>query len=178
YQSNQDSTDHILSAGFTTTFSPRLKWVLQGGAEARILNNTTTEGAASHYLGPFLETDVQYAFKPGSALVGSIRYGTEPSGVSGISIRQTLRGSLALQYSFAGRLGTDLGISYEHDHYDQPGSANDFSQEFYTASVGLRYQFNPAFALTARYEYSAVKSEVETDEYTRGVSTLGLEVIF
>ncbi|MDD5199127.1 MAG: hypothetical protein PHC88_04930, partial [Terrimicrobiaceae bacterium] len=42
YQSNQDSTDHILSAGFTTTFSPRLKWVLQGGAEARILNNTTT----------------------------------------------------------------------------------------------------------------------------------------
>jgi predicted porin len=175
---NQDSTGQILTFGFGASFTPKLRWNFQAGAEARMLNNTTQPDSPSSYIGPFVESDLTYGFAPGSSLVGTLRYGTEPSGAAGISIRQTLRGSLSLQYAFAGRLSGDATLSYEHDSYDQPGEINDFTQEYYTGSLGLRYQFNPALALTVRYEYSTVKSEIEADGYTRGISTLGLQIIF
>jgi predicted porin len=174
----QNSDGHILTVGFVASINPRLKWTLQGGAEARLLSGSTTANAPSQYIGPFLESDLEYDFSPNSSLVGTLRYGTEPSGSAGISIRQTLRGSLSLHYAFTGRLGSDLGISYEHDRYDQPGTTNDFTQEYYTAFLGLRYQLNPAFAVSARYDYSKVTSQQAFDGYTRGVTSLGLEIIF
>jgi predicted porin len=175
---DQDSTGQILTFGFGASFAPKFQWNFQAGAEARMLNNTTTPDSPSSYIGPFVESDLSYGFAPGSTLVGTLRYGTEPSGSAGISIRQTLRGSLSLQYAFAARLSGNVAISYEHDHYDQPGDTNDFSQEYYTASLGLTYQFNPALALTAGYSYSTVQSDIEADGYTRGITTLGLQIIF
>jgi hypothetical protein len=175
---DQDSQGQVFTLGFTANFSPKLKWTLQAGAEMRMLNNTNSADAPSQYTGPFLETDVTYDFTPSSSFVARMRYGTEPSGSAGISIRETLRGSLGLHYAFSGRLSTDVGISYQHDRYDQPGDINDFTQEYCTASVSLRYQFNPAFAVTAGYNYSAVQSEDEVNDYTRGITTLGLEIIF
>ncbi len=178
YEAEQDSTGQIFSLGFTANFSPKLKWTFLAGAEARTLNNTSQPGATSNYLGPFLETDAEYGFAPNSSLIGSLRYGTEPSGTAGISVRETLRGALTLRYAFSGRLMTDATISYEHDNYDQPGETNDFAQEYYTGSLGLSYQFNPALALTLRYEYSSVKAEDEINSYTRDITSLGLEIIF
>lgn len=178
YETNQNSVGHVLTVGFVTSFSPRLKWDFQAGAEARQLTDTGPQSGTSLYLGPFVETNVRYLLGPASSVTANMRYGTEPSGVSGISIRQTLRGGVSLTRAFGGRFVCDVGISYEHDNYDQPGDINDFTQEFYTAGVGLRYNFNPAFALKARYDYSAVRSEVESSEYARGISTLGLEIIF
>ncbi len=178
YETQQDSVGHVLTVGFTTSFTSRFKWEFKAGAEARQLNDTDTQSGTSLYLGPFVETNMQYLLGPASAVNANLRYGTEPSGVSGISIRQTLRGGLNVTRAFGGRFVCDLGISYEHDTFDQPGDANDYTQEYYTAGVGLRYNFNPAFALTARYDYTALRSEIESSEYTRGISTLGLEIIF
>jgi|GEM_PF-6465368 len=175
--SSMDSIGNILTVGFVTAFTQKFKWTLRAGAENRDLQNPSP-GAVNNYFGPFLETNVEYDISPGSSLVGSIRYGTEPSGLSGVSISQTLRGSLDFNYSFAGRLSCALGVAYEHDHYDSPGTVNDFSQAFYSGYIGLRYQFNPALALTARYEYTSLSSQISLNNYTRDVSTLGLELNF
>jgi len=177
HESTMNSVGHILTFGFMTTLTPKFKWTFQAGAEERSFSDPLPE-ATSSYLGPFLETSLEYGFSPGSSLVGSLRYGTEPSGIGGISISQTLRGSLACNYSFSGRLSCSAGIAFEHDHYDQPGSINDYSQVFYSGYLGLRYQFNPNFALTARYEYSAVDSEQNINNYTRAITTMGLELLF
>jgi hypothetical protein len=177
YEADQDSTGHILTVGFITSITPKLKWTLQGGVEARQLQNET-QGGSSEYLGPFLETDLAYTFAPNSSLVGTLRYGTEPSGVAGISVRETLRGSLGIAYAFTGRLTGSLSLSYQHDNYDQPGDQSDFAQQFTTASVGLAFRINPAISVNANYTRSAVQSDFEADEYTRGVTTLGLEIIF
>lgn len=178
YESDQNSTGHIYTVGFVALFSPKFRWTLQGGAEARVLENATQGDAAENYVGPFLETDVSYEFRPGSSLSASLRYGTEPSGVAGISIRETLRGTLAMRYAFTPRLVGDVALSYQHDNFDQPGNTADFTQTFYTASLGLRFQLNPALAATAGYSYSAVQSENSFDEYTRNITTVGLEIIF
>jgi len=175
--SSSDSIGNILTVGFVTTFSPKFKWTFRAGAETRDLLNPSP-GTLNNYIGPFMETNIEYDFSPASSLVASLRYGTEPSSLSGATITQTLRGSMDFNYSFAGRLSCALGVAYEHDYYNQPGAINDYSQAFYSGYVGLRYQFNPAVALTARYEYSAVSSQISLNDYTRDVSTLGLELNF
>jgi opacity protein-like surface antigen len=177
HESNMNSVGNILTLGFVTTLTPKFKWTFQAGVEERTFPDPLPD-ATSTYLGPFLETNLEYDFSPGSSVAAALRYGTEPSGIGGVSISQTLRGSLGCNYSFSGRLSCSLGVAFEHDHYDQPGSVNDYSQVFYSGYLGLRYQFNPDFALTARYEYSAVDSEQDINNYTRDITTLGLELLF
>ncbi len=177
YESDQDSVGQIFTVGFVANFNPRLKWTMQAGVEGRSFDGETQPGSESQYFGPFLESSVEYDFAPNSSLVGRLRYGTEPSGVASLSIRETLRGSLVLRYAFTPRLTADFGLSYENDNYDQPGDAS-FVQKYFTGSIGLGFQFNPALSLTARFEYSSVQSDVPTDGYTRDVSTLGLQFIF
>ncbi len=177
YEADLGSVGQILLFGFEQQLSPRLEWTFQAGAEERRLTNPGVDGPSS-YLGPFVETELTYGFGPASEVSGKIRYGTEPSGVSGLAIRQTLRGSLAVRHSFTGRLVADAGVSYENDNYDQPGITSDFQQEIYAAFFGLRFQLNPAFALTGRYDYSMLTSELEIDEYKRGVGSIGFELIF
>ncbi len=177
YEADLGSVGNILLLGFQQAFTPRLDWTFQAGVEQRRLTNPGVEGP-SEYFGPFVETALSYGFGPASEVNASIRFGTEPSGVSGLAIRQTLRGSLSVRHAFTGRLIADVGLSYENDNYDQPGEASDFAQQVYSAYTGLRFQFNPVFAVTGRYDYTTVQSDFETDEYTRGVVSLGLELIF
>jgi hypothetical protein len=177
YEANLGSQGHILLVGFDQTFSPRWKWTMRFGGEARILDNPVQGGPRS-YVGPFVEGTTEYGFGPRSSLVAGMRFGTEPSGVSGVTIRQTLRGNIGLRHAFSGRLTMDVGISYENDFYDQPGTTADFTQEVYTGYISARYQINRGFATFARYNYVGVASEIVVSEYTRNIFSFGIEVIF
>lgn len=177
-QPDQDSTGQIFTVGFITTINPRLTWTFQAGVEGRTFSTSNQSGGPSQYFGPFLESNAEYNFAPGSSVVATLRYGTEPSGVASLAIRETLRGSLALRYAFTPRVIGDLTLAYQNDHYDQPGDTSDFSQRFFTGTVGLGFQINPALSLNARYDYSVVESDIEGDGYSRGISSLGLQIIF
>lgn len=177
-QPGQDSTGQIFTVGFITAINPRLTWTLQAGVEGRTFSDSSPQGGENQYFGPFLESNAEYNFAPGSSILATLRYGTEPSGIASLAIRETLRGSLAFRYAFTPRFIGDLMLAYQNDHYNQPGEINDFSQQFFTGSFGLAFQINPALSLNARYEYSVVQSDIEGDGYTRGISSLGLQIIF
>lgn len=173
----EGSEGHILTAGFTQSFSPKLEWELEGGAEYRLIQNPF-QNATTTYLGPFLESALTYQFAPASELTGRLRYGTEPSGTGGVTIRQTLRSTLGVVHSFSGRLSLDVGVGYEHSFYNQPDVLVDYTQLYYFGYANARYRVNNTISLTLGYSYTAVEVSVGNGNYTRGVTTLGFELSF
>lgn len=177
YETEEASDGHIVLFGFNYSVTPSAIWTFRLGAESRTVREPVEIGESS-YLGPFFETQFAYTYSPNSNISVNLRYGTEPSGVSSVVIRQTFRARLGLDHAFTGRLSVQVAVFYQNDRFDQPGMIPDFNQEYLVGSLQLRYQFAPPFAIFARYEYSAVTSNVETAEYERGITTLGLELIF
>jgi len=177
YEAGLGSDGYIATFGFVQSFTPRFSWMLQGGGEYRILKNPADVGT-NNYFGPFVESRLSYSFAPASSLLGSLRYGTEPSGVSGVTIRQTLRGSLSVEHRFSAYWSMNLGLTYENSYYDQPGVIPDYSANVYSGFLGVRFQLNPAFALTADYSYTNVLYEGVVGNYSRNIVSTGLQIIF
>lgn len=177
YEVDEGSDGHLLLFGFDYSISPKALWTLRGGAEARSVREPI-ETADSSYLGPFVESQFIYNYAPNSMVALNLRYGTEPSGISSIAIRQTFRAWASIDHAFTGRLSGNAAIYWQNDNYDLPGDVNDFAQSIFTGVIGLRYRIGPSFAIFGRYEYSAVYSDIELNEYTRNVTSLGMELIF
>jgi len=173
----EGSEGHILTAGFTQSFSRKLEWDFQAGAEYRLIQNPF-ENSTTKYLGPFVESALTYQFAPASELTGRLRYGTEPSGTGGVTIRQTLRTTLGVAHSFSGRVSLDVGVGYENSFYDQPDVLVDYSQVYYFAYANARYRISNSLALTLGYSYTSVDVSFGNGDYTRGVTTAGFEFSF
>lgn len=177
YEADVGSNGQILTLGFDHLFAPQARWNFQFGAEQRELTNPGPAGP-SGYTGPFLETNFSYQFAPRSSLDTSLRFGTEPSGSSSLAITETLRGTIAVNYAFTGRLSGNLGLSYLNQQFDLPSGVADTEQTVYSLFAGLRYRLNTVFALRANYNFDALETESADTSYTRGLSSLGLEVAF
>ncbi len=173
----EGSEGHILTAGFIQAFSKKLNWTLQAGAEQRLIQNPF-ESSDTTYLGPFVESELKYKFAPASELSGQLRFGTEPSGQGGVTIRQTLRTSLGIVHSFSGRLSLQFSLGYENSFYDQPGVIQDYSQEYFFGNAIARYRISNSLSLNLGYSHTAVFTDVGSGDYTRGVTTMGIEVSF
>lgn len=176
YEAGTSSTGQILLVGFEQSLSPRLKYEFLFGAEHRALENADPDSPSS-YLGPFAEGTLNYNFAPRSTLTGSLRLGTEPSGTSGVTIRRTFRMGLDATHFIGSRLSVNLGVSYEKDQYDQPGAV-DYTQDIYSVSVALRYQFALYTSVVLRDSYLAVEGTLQNTSYTHNFTSLGLELTF
>lgn len=177
YETDEGSDGHLMLFGFDYSISPRAIWTLRGGGEARSIREPVEIGEDS-YLGPFVESQFSYSYLPQSAISVNLRYGTEPSGISNLAIRQTFRAWASIDHAFTGRLSGNAAIYFQNDNFDQPGEVNDFSQNVITGALGLRYRIGPAFAVFGRYEYSTVQSDIESSEYARNVTSIGIELIY
>lgn len=177
YEAETGSNGQILTLGFSQLVTPQVRWNFQFGAEQRELTDPSPDGPSS-YIGPFLETDASYRFAPLSAISASVRFGTEPSGTSALSITQTLRGTLSINHSFTARLTGDFGVVYVSQRSDLPGDAADLTQEVYSFFGGLRFRLNPLLALRANYNYDALETGFDFSSYTRSASSLGIEIVF
>lgn len=177
YESGLGSNGQIITLGFIHSFSPRSDWTFQAGVETRELTQPAFDGP-SGYTGPFVETTYEYQFSDTTTLEINGRFGNEPSGVSGLTIRTTLRGSVALAHDITSRLTGDLGLIYTSSTFEQPGPVSEYEQRTLNMFLGLRFRYNPSLAVVGRMNYSSLESDFETQNYERTVTTLGLEVIF
>jgi hypothetical protein len=176
YEAGIGSTGQFLLLGIQQTLSPRLSFKFMFGAEHRALENPAPDSPSS-YLGPFAEGTLNYSFAPRSALTGSMRLGTEPSGTTGVTIRRTFRANLGVNHFIGSRLSLTASVGYEKDIYDQPG-IEDLSQDIYSTSLTLRYQFALYTSVVLSDSYISVEGSTVNTSYTRNFVTLGLEVTF
>lgn len=178
YEADQGSDGQLLLFGITQTLSPRFEWTLRGGGEYRKIRSSQNQDGPSSYAGPFVEGEFAYAYRTESSVAGTLRFGTEPSGVSAVTIRTSFRVGLTVEHQFGQRLSGEASLFYQSDSYDQPGAGTDFTQEVYTGNLGLRYEFTPSFAAILRYTYLLLDSELPDSGYDRSAGFTGLEVTF
>jgi hypothetical protein len=177
YETGNGSTGHYLLVGMQQTLTPRFTYALDGGIEYRQLENPNPNSPKS-YAGPFVQGEMTYKAGPNFNVGGNFRFGTEPSGGTTVTIRQTFRAGLSATKSFGYHFDAALNIYYTSDRYDQSPPFQDFSQEIYTAAIDLRYKFARYVALTLHYDYQYVTQEPPQTEYTRSYISLGMQFIF
>lgn len=176
YEAGLGSDGLILLFGLTQTVSPRFEWTLRAGAEYRTLRNPDDSlDASNEYLGPFVEGELEYQYRRGSTILGTLRYGTEPSGVSGLVIRQAFRIGLANIHQFGHRLSSRISVNYQNDAFDFPGSQGDYSQTVTSGSISLRYEFNLSMAAIITGSTYMLDSDVPNSAFHQEAVTIGLD---
>lgn len=178
YEGDAGSDGHVILFGMTRSISPRTEWTLRAGGEFRSLRNPVDSADATSYLGPFVEGEAAYQLGEKSTLEGTLRYGTEPSGVSSVTIRQSFRATVSITRELGPRLSVEGLVSYQNDNYDQPGMVPDFAQTVYSGNLSLNYAFNSSISAVLGYSYFQVASEIEDSSYNRSFISGGIEFSF
>ena len=172
-----NSFGNFLLLGFDQMFNPRFKWTGRLGVEQRFTQNPV-DGDGT-YLGPYMETNLSYQFGPASTLSWNARYGTEPSGLTNVTQRQTFRTGLSLGHAFTPRISANLGINFEEDYFQQSGVINSFNETIISLSAGVNYTINRHLSLSLGYQFTDVLAPKNVSyEYTRSVAFVGANLNF
>lgn len=174
---DQNSFGNFGLLGFDQIFNPRFKWTLRAGVEQRFLNNAVD--GRSTYVGPYGESNLSYQFAQNSSVAWNARYGTEASGLTNVTQRQTFRTGITIAHGFTSRISGNVGFSFEADYFDQPGVIPSYYQTVYDFTAGLSFRVNRLVSLSAGYQFTAVNAPQQISvEYTRNVAYVGANFSF
>jgi hypothetical protein len=172
-----NSFGNFALVGFDQIFNPRFKWTARLGVEQRF-NQNPVDGN-SIYFGPYGESALSYQFGPASTLAWNARYGTEPSGITDVTQRQTFRTGLTVNHAFTPRISGNLGLGFEVDYFDQANVISAFTETIMDVSAGLTFKVNRHLSLSAGYQFVTVYApENISYEYTRNVAFGGVNFAF
>lgn len=174
---DQNSLGNFVLLGFDQTFNPRFRWTLRAGVEQRFLDNPVD--GSSTYVGPYGETDLSYQFGKSSTLGWSARYGTEASGLTNVTQRQTFRTGLSLSHGFTPRISANLTTNVNVDYFDQANVIETYTQTTFDVGVGVNFLVNRFVSLSAGYNFTSVLAQDAPEvEYNRNVVYVGANFTF
>lgn len=177
FKADLDSLAQYFLVGFDHSFSPRSTWNSRIGAQVNFLHNPV-DGDTT-YIGPYGETAWTYKYGEKSQAAFTARYGTEASGLTNVSQRQTFRTGLGVTHAFTPRLtataGTYIGVNY----YDQANVESAFFEYVAEATFAFNYQFNRYLSTSCGYRFIGdLAPQNQSREYNRSVVFLGLNTSF
>jgi len=174
---DQNSLGNFVLLGFDQTFNPRFRWTLRAGVEQRFLDNPVD--GSSTYVGPYGETNLSYQFGKSSTLGWSARYGTEASGLTNVTQRQTFRTGLSLSHGFTPRISANLTTNVNVDYFDQANVIETYTQTTFDVGVGVNFLVNRFVSLSAGYNFTSVLAQDAPEvEYNRNVVYVGANFTF
>jgi len=177
YEADLDQFGNYFLVGFDQIFNPRFIWNLRVGAQLNF-NNNAIDGSST-YLGPYGESTLSYQFAPASTLAWNMRYGTEQSGLTNVSQRQTFRTGLNLTHQFNNRIAATAGMNYQANYYDQSGVIQSYYENIVDFSVGVSYRVNRYVSLDTGYQFTIdMAPSYSNREYNRSVAFVGANFSF
>lgn len=177
FKADLDTLNQFALIGFDQMFSPRMTWNARAGAQFNLLNHPV-EGRGT-YFGPYVETVYNYQYGERSRMNFNLRYGTEASGLSNVTQRQSFRAGYAIVHAFTPRLAANGGLFYNVNYYEQGDVIDKFYENIFELSLGLDYAFNRFLSATSGYKFTGVISRESPDrEYNRNIVFLGLNASF
>ena len=84
------------------------------------------------------------------------------------SSRNSFRIGATYNQGITARLGGYVGFNYNHNGYDNADAGNNFDENVYDVSVGLRYVLNRHVALEVGYTHTTVSSDFDVRSTTNG----------
>lgn len=177
FATDLDSFGNFALVGFDQVFNPRFTWTARLGVEQRF-NNNPVDGQ-SVYIGPYGETSLRYQYAPASSIFWNARYGTEASGLTDVTQRQTFRTGIGISHSFTQRISGTINTDFQANYYDQAEVISSFYETIWGVSLGLNFKVNRFMSLSAGYQFTAdIAPEAIEREYTRNVVFVGANFTF
>jgi len=177
YTADLDSFGQFFLVGANQKLNPRLSWNGRVGIELRD-NNNPVDGKST-YIGPYLESNLSYAFGESSSVGWVTRYGTEASGIADVTERQTFRTGININHGFTPRLSGNLGGYWLVNYYDQADVIETFYENIFTLSAGLNFAVNRFVSLSTGYQYTIDTAPESTGRnYNRSVVFVGANFTF
>jgi hypothetical protein len=174
--SDRNSTTHFALGGIDHQFDPQLSVVFRGGAEFRDYDTGPSRTS------PYFENTFTYIVGKRTNVSWILRYGLEEPGDAFSQTRETFRTGLAAKHDFTAKISADLGIYYEHDHYEsfeQSGVVSpSFDEDSIDLAISLHYLITRNFGVEAGYNFTNVTSDIPAREYTRNRYWGGLNLVF
>lgn len=197
---HSDSYTHFALVGLDYALGPRFRVGLRTGAEFRTyddpdtfsvvggvdsfrsvdrISDGTVLGTNSRIVkfsrgleaSPYVEATLGYDINRRGSLSLVTRYGIEEGDLAvSNSSRDSFRIGLTYNQAITARLGGYLAFNYTNSSYNNADSGNDFSDNVYDVSVGLRYVLNRHVALEAGYTHTTVDSEFSTRNTVTGAA--------
>jgi len=142
------------------------------------LNQNPVDGE-SIYIGPYMESTLNYQFGPASTVFWNMRYGTEASGLTDVTQRQTFRTGFGVTHAITPRISANLGTNYQCNYYSQSGVIPSFIENIVDFSAGLSFAINRHAALQAGYQFTIdIAPNASEREYVRNVVFVGANLNF
>ena len=177
YEADLNSFGNFGLVGFDQVFNPRTRWTARVGVEQRFLHNPVD--GDSIYVGPYGESNLSYQFGPASYLSWNARYGTEASGLTDVTQRQTFRTGLSVSHAFTQRISGVLASNWQINYYDQQDVIPSFTENVIDVSATLGYKLNRFSSLSIGYQFTAdIAPDAIEREYTRSVAFAGVNFSF
>jgi hypothetical protein len=170
--SGLNSYSNFALGGADLTLSRRLTFGFRAGAEFRHYERAQ-RGQEQDLAYPYAECTLAYQYQPGSYLEWYNRYGLEESDL-GIGYRRTYRTGLKVSHVVGARLRLIGAVYYSYNDYVNPS----FTENVLDLNIGLTYQINRAFALSAGYIFERDFSQLVTRDYYRNRAYIGLLFAF
>ena len=185
---HSDSYSHFILAGFDYALGPRFRATLRAGVQVRtyvdedtlqVTNGVTgtsvdriTDGTVlgpnsritrftrGTEASPYVEGSLAYDLNRRGNLSLTTRYGIEEGNLAiSDSSRDSFRIGLTYNQGITARLGGYVGFNYNYSSYSNADAGNNFSDNVYDVSVGLRYVLNRHVALEVGYTHTTVSSD-------------------
>lgn len=177
YSADLNQFSNFFLLGFDQIFNPRFKWNLRGGAQVNF-NENPVDGS-SIYIGPYIESTLSYQYGPASNLFWNLRYGTEASGLTNVTQRQTFRTGLGVTHAITARLAASFGLNYQANYYDQAGVIDSYIENVVDAVIALRFQMNRFSAFEVGYQYvTSILPEEQGGGYDKSVAFVSANLAF
>lgn len=172
FEADLDSFGQFLLVGVNQIFNPRLTWNARAGAEMRF-NNNPVDGTST-YIGPYMESNLAYQFGPASSINWLMRYGTEASGITDVTQRQTFRTGINVNHAFTKRISANFSANWLINYYDQQDVIPDFYENIVDFSLGVNFAVNRFMSLSAGYTYTIdIAPDNIEREYNRSIAFVG-----
>jgi len=126
-----------------------------------------------------MESTLNYQFGPASTIYWNMRYGTEASGLTDVSQRQTFRTGFGINHALTSRLTANFSANYQCNYYNQSDVIPSFVENIIDFSAGLRFALNRFASLEAGYQFTIdIAPNAIEREYSRNVVFVGANFNF
>lgn len=176
----RDNSNHYLYAGVESTPMQNLTVGFKGGAQYADFDNADEDSVT-----PYFDVSGTYTYLPGSFVrlgFKNMRAATDVVGYSPSNV--TLDQNLTLVYlNVTHRITPNLSGTvqgqYQNSRYFG-GTADDETEDFFSAGIYLNYRINVHFSAEAGYTYNKLNSDVTAAlrEYSRNQVYLGVRATY
>lgn len=185
----RDNLSHYIYLGLDHSFNTKVIASLRAGAQIIDFHNLDEAPAGisgttdDSDITPYVDGSVSWTYNPGSYMQAGVRYARNPTDIAfyGGPVpafdQQSLAFYAAVNHRITQKLNLRLMGQFQNSEF-QGGTVDGQDDNYFTAGLGLTYQFNPWLSAETGYNYDRLDSDLAGRSFTRNRVFIGLRATY